>query len=112
MFGTDAAQSLLASAFAPWVQALDLSVQNVDAEGGVTVSMPITDNVARMGGIVCGQALAALADTTMVLSTAAHFGGLRETVQNFVPWRISLRHWEAVFEHDCELAFDCVPFAH
>jgi hypothetical protein len=35
-----------------------------------------------------------------------------ETVQNFVPWRISLRHWEAVFEHDCELAFDCVPFAH
>jgi hypothetical protein len=36
----------------------------------------------------------------------------RETVQNFVPWRISLRHWEAVFEHDCELAFDGVPFAH
>ena len=35
-----------------------------------------------------------------------------ETVQNFVPWRILLRHWEAVFEHDCELAFDCVPFAH
>ena len=35
-----------------------------------------------------------------------------ETVQNFVPWRISLRHWEAVFEHDCELAFDGVPFAH
>lgn len=78
MFGTDAAQSLLASAFAPWVQALDLSVQSVDADGGVTVSMPITGNVARMGGIVCGQALAALADTTMVLSTAAHFGGLRD----------------------------------
>ena len=35
-----------------------------------------------------------------------------ETVQNFVPWRISLRHWEAVFEHDGELAFDGVPFAH
>ena len=37
---------------------------------------------------------------------------LKETVQNFVPWRISLRHCEAVFEHDCELAFDGVPFAH
>ena len=35
-----------------------------------------------------------------------------ETVQNFVPRRILLRHWEAVFEHDCELAFDSVPFAH
>jgi len=34
-----------------------------------------------------------------------------ETVQNFVPWRILLRHWEAVFEHDRELAFDGVPFA-
>jgi hypothetical protein len=33
-------------------------------------------------------------------------------VQNFVPWRILLRHWEAVFEHDRELAFDGVPFAH
>jgi hypothetical protein len=32
-------------------------------------------------------------------------------VQNFVPWRILLRHWEAVFEHDGELAFDGVPFA-
>jgi hypothetical protein len=29
-----------------------------------------------------------------------------------VPWRILLRHWEAVFEHDRELAFDGVPFAH
>ena len=36
----------------------------------------------------------------------------KETVQNFVPWRISLRHWKAVFEHDRELAFDGVPFAH
>ena len=45
-----------------------------------------------------------------------HEGGkndqCRETVQNFVPWRIFLRHWEAVFEHDGELAFDGVPFAH
>ena len=36
----------------------------------------------------------------------------RETVQNFVPWRILLRHGEAFFEHDGELAFDSVPFAH
>jgi hypothetical protein len=36
----------------------------------------------------------------------------RETVQNFVLWRILLRHWEAVFEHDRELAFYAMPFAH
>ena len=35
-----------------------------------------------------------------------------ETVRNFVPGRILLRHWEAVFEHDGELAFDSMPFAH
>ena len=35
-----------------------------------------------------------------------------EIVQNFVTWRILLRHWEAFFEHDGELAFDGVPLTH
>jgi acyl-coenzyme A thioesterase PaaI-like protein len=78
MFGRDAAQDFLAGAFAPWVQALDLTVQEVDPSGRVVVVMPITDAIARMGGIVCGQALATLADTTMVLCTAAHFGSPRD----------------------------------
>jgi len=51
-----------------------------------------------------------LDDDIVILRAAATLAD--ETVQNFVPWRISLRHWEAVFEHDCELTFDCVPFAH
>jgi len=78
MFGPQAAQAFLASSFAPWVQALELTVNEVDPSGRVVVSMPVTDAVARMGGIVCGQALATLADTTMVLCTAAHFGGPRD----------------------------------
>ena len=36
----------------------------------------------------------------------------RETVQNFVLWRVGLRHWEAVFEHDCELAFHGMLFSY
>lgn len=78
MLSTDQAQAFLASSFAPWVQALNLRVDEITPEGRAVLSMPITDDVARMGGIVCGQALATLADTAMVLSTAAHFGELRD----------------------------------
>lgn len=78
MLSTDQAQAFLASSFAPWVQALNLRVDETTPEGRAVLSMPITDDVARMGGIVCGQALATLADTAMVLSTAAHFGAPRD----------------------------------
>lgn len=37
--------------------------------------------------------------------------GRLETVRNFVPDAFSLRHREAVFEHDGELRSDSVPFA-
>ena len=78
MFGKDEAQAFLANAFAPWVQALDLTVEEITPEGRAVLSMPITDDIARMGGIVFGQSLATLADTAMVLSTAAHFGAPRD----------------------------------
>ena len=78
MFGKDEAQAFLASSFASWVQALDLRVDEISADGHAVLSMPITEDVARMGGIVCGQALATLADTAMVLSTSAHFGAPRD----------------------------------
>ncbi|MEX0284568.1 MAG: PaaI family thioesterase [Paracoccaceae bacterium] len=38
----------------------------------VLVRMPLTPDLARVGGIVSGQALAALADTSMVLAAIAH----------------------------------------
>lgn len=78
MFGKDEAQTFLASSFAPWVQALDLTVEEISPDGRAVLSMPITEDIARMGGIVCGQSLATLADTAMVLSTAAHFGAPRD----------------------------------
>ncbi|WP_406645429.1 PaaI family thioesterase [Aliisedimentitalea scapharcae] len=69
-------QIFLQENFAAWVQALDLTVTQATPEG-VTLSMPITDSLARVGGIVSGQALAALADTSMVLAAIAHTGEAR-----------------------------------
>lgn len=61
------AQDLLAEHFAPWVQDLDLTVCECD-EGSILVRMAPSERLLRVGGIVSGQALAALADTAMVLA--------------------------------------------
>jgi uncharacterized protein (TIGR00369 family) len=69
----DDAQTILRENFADWVQALDLTVVETDP-GHTLIRMPLGDHLARVGGIVSGQALAALADTTMVLAAIAHTG--------------------------------------
>lgn len=73
MITTADAQNFLENAFAPWVLALSPVVILCDATG-VTVDIPITDKIARVGGIVSGQALATLADTAMVLAVGANRG--------------------------------------
>lgn len=62
--------------FAGWVRAL---APRVDALActGVVLSIPVTEEIARVGGIVSGQALATLADTAMVIACARHFRGFR-----------------------------------
>lgn len=70
------AQKILNENFAPWVLALDLSVLEIDAEHAL-IKMPLGDHLSRVGGIVSGQALAALADTSMVLAAIAHAGELK-----------------------------------
>lgn len=75
MLTTDAAQAFLAEGFAPWVQALDLTITHLDAQGA-TLTMPIADHLKRMGGIVSGQSLAAMADTAMVFACIGHMGDL------------------------------------
>lgn len=69
-------QSILEENFADWVRALDLTVTASSAEA-VEVHMPLAPHLARVGGIVSGQALAALADTSMVLAAVAHAGEMR-----------------------------------
>ena len=70
------AQSLLDENFAEWVRALDLTVTEF-APTGAVLRMPLAPHLARVGGIVSGQALAALADTAMVLAAVAHAGEMR-----------------------------------
>ncbi|MBS0125435.1 PaaI family thioesterase [Thetidibacter halocola] len=69
----DAAQAWLEKNFAPWVLALSPRVTGI-GPGGAVLEIPVTDAVARVGGIVCGQALATLADTAMVLACAGELG--------------------------------------
>lgn len=68
---TAEAQSILEENFAPWVKALDLTVEAI-SETGAVLSMPVTEDLARVGGIVSGQALAAMADTAMVFAAIGH----------------------------------------
>ncbi len=78
----EALQQALADLFAPWVQALNLQVQSW-GQGEVTLRLPQSDQLSRIGGMLCGQAMMAAADTAMVLAVIAHFGAFRpcSTVQ-------------------------------
>jgi len=68
--------AILTHAFAPWVRDLNLSVEDIGSDG-ITMRLPADARLSRIGGIVSGQAMAAMADSTMVLALAAHFGGFR-----------------------------------
>ena len=67
------AQSFLDENFAPWVLALSPGVLAV-GPGSVTLRIPLGPQIARVGGIASGQALATLADTAMVLACGAGIG--------------------------------------
>lgn len=69
------AQRFLDDNFAPWVLALTPVVTQANVDG-LHLEIPITDAIARVGGIVSGQALATLADTTMVLACGAYLGNM------------------------------------
>ena len=69
-------QACLADWFAPWVQALGLRVDSM-GDGVVTLRLPFDERLARIGGMVCGQAMMAAADTAMVLALFSHFGQFR-----------------------------------
>lgn len=72
-FDKTAAEALLASVFAPWVQDLDLSVESLEKDGAV-LRMRFSDKLCRDNGVVCGQSLMGLADTAMVVAICAAAG--------------------------------------
>jgi uncharacterized protein (TIGR00369 family) len=86
-FTLDEATRVLGDVFAPWVQDLGLTVARIetappsgaaaDWQPGAVLRMAFSDRLCRQGGIVCGQALMALADTSMVMAILAAAGGFR-----------------------------------
>lgn len=69
----EAAQAVLASNFAAWVQDLGLAIESV-GKGVATLRMPYSQRLVRSGGTICGQALMSAADTAMVIALAGSFG--------------------------------------
>jgi uncharacterized protein (TIGR00369 family) len=69
-------QQSLADWFAPWVQDLGLRVVAF-SDGQATLRLPQNPQLSRIGGMVCGQALMAAADTAMVLAIVTRLGHAR-----------------------------------
>ena len=86
-FDIEEARRVLGDVFAPWVQDLGLSIGSVecapppgaaaDWQPGAVLRMAFSERLCRHGGIVCGQALMALADTAMVIACSAAWNGYR-----------------------------------
>tara|TARA_S200000501_G_C20348644_1_gene536559 strand:+ start:92 stop:514 length:423 start_codon:yes stop_codon:yes gene_type:complete len=69
------AQEFLDKNFAPWI--IDLKPKLIDcASGTARIDIPITPHIERVGRIVCGQAMSALSDTTMVFACFSHMDKL------------------------------------
>jgi uncharacterized protein (TIGR00369 family) len=86
-FSIDEARRVLGDVFAPWVRDLNLSLESVDHEPppgatadwqpGAILRLPFSERLCRHGGVVCGQALMAFADTAMVIANLAANRGYR-----------------------------------
>lgn len=74
--GLDDLQRCLGDWFAPWIQDLGLRVESF-GEGEATLRLPFSTRLTRTGGMVCGQALMAVADTAMVLAIVTRLGTRR-----------------------------------
>jgi uncharacterized protein (TIGR00369 family) len=92
-------QSALAEYFAPWVQQLGLRVEQVGADS-VVVRLPQNAGLSRVGGMLCGQAMMAAADTVMVLALIRQFGEFRPctTVQLNTSFLKPLSNQDALVE--------------
>jgi uncharacterized protein (TIGR00369 family) len=75
-FDKAAAEQMLTSVFAPWVQELNLSIERLEADGAV-LRMSFSEKLCRDNGVVCGQALMSLADTAMVFAVSSAAGAYR-----------------------------------
>ncbi|GAA2860710.1 PaaI family thioesterase [Nonomuraea rubra] len=68
------AEAILQEYFAPWIKQLGLRVEEVGDRHAI-VRLPWSDELAREGGGLCGQAMMAAADTATVLAISSARGG-------------------------------------
>ncbi len=61
---------------APWVADLGLRIQRAGT-GEVVLALPIAARLVHSGGVLCGQAMMAAADTAMILAIASKLGGFK-----------------------------------
>ena len=86
VFGIDAAAVLMADLLPPWMLDLSLLVESVEAgrppgapadwQPGVMIRLPFSLKISR-DGVLCSQALLAVADAAMALACAAAWNGHR-----------------------------------
>lgn len=69
-------EDALATVFAPWIREMGLTVREARV-GQVTLAMPIRPAYIHVGGVMCGQAAMAAADTAMVLAMVSQLGEFR-----------------------------------
>jgi uncharacterized protein (TIGR00369 family) len=72
----DLLHDTLATGAAPWVNALGLRVVETSDELTKLV-MPVSPQLVHGGGVLCGQAMMAAADTAMVAAISAALGGFK-----------------------------------
>lgn len=72
---TSEANRILEENFADWVRALAPTVTEIGPDL-TRLEIPVAPSIARVGGIVSGQALATLADTAMVFACIGNLGKL------------------------------------
>lgn len=85
-FGIEAAGRLLVTTLPPWMQDLGLLVEAIetgrpagapaDWQPGAIIRLPFSSKVSR-NGVLCPQALLAVAETAMTLACAAAWNGYR-----------------------------------
>jgi uncharacterized protein (TIGR00369 family) len=71
-----ALQSTLDTIAADYVKQLGLRVETVEP-GQVTLRLPVSPGIVHAGGVVCGQAIMAAADTAMLVAMIAQLGEFR-----------------------------------
>jgi uncharacterized protein (TIGR00369 family) len=67
------AQDFYENSFSDWIKELDITLTSI-SKGNATLRIPATSRINRLGGMICGQAIMALADTAMVFAVAANAG--------------------------------------